>query len=138
MGETKNVVVGYDGSVSAKRALDRAAAFGRAGATVTIVTALSPGLRGKTVLGAQGEKDVRAASVTLETARSEIAAQGIDVQVVEGEGSPADVIIETATERGADLIVVGTRGSGTAGRLLLGSVSTRLVHHAPCDVLIVR
>ena len=41
-------------------------------------------------------------------------------------------------ERKADLIVVGTRGLGGAKRLVLGSVSTRLVHDAPCSVLVVR
>lgn len=134
----KSVVVGYDGSDTAKRALERAAALASPGATITVVTAVSPGLRGSTVLGSLGQEDVREARVTLDTARSELAARGVDVETVEGEGSPADVIIETARELHADLIVVGTRGSNAAKRLLLGSVSTRVVHFAPCDVLVVR
>ena len=47
------------------------------------------------------------------------------------------MIVQEAEESGADLIVVGTRGLNAAKRLVLGSVSTNVVHHAPCDVLVV-
>ena len=59
-----------------------------------------------------------------------------EARVVDGE--PRHVIAATAREWGADLIVVGARGLGAFGRLLLGSVSTAVVHHAPCPVLVVR
>ena len=52
-------------------------------------------------------------------------------------GAPDQQIIELAREWGADLIVVGSHGRGFWGRLL-GSVSTGVVHHAPCSVLVVR
>jgi nucleotide-binding universal stress UspA family protein len=53
-------------------------------------------------------------------------------------GSPARMIVEAAREWGADLIVVGSHGYGFWSRALLGSVSSSVVHHAPCSVLIVR
>ena len=53
-------------------------------------------------------------------------------------GRPADVIVDLGEEVEADLIVVGSRGLGAVGRLLVGSVSEGVVHHAPCPVLIVR
>jgi nucleotide-binding universal stress UspA family protein len=53
-------------------------------------------------------------------------------------GDPAIQLQQSADEHGADLIVVGARGHSVAHRLLLGSVSTRLVHHARRPVLIVR
>lgn len=53
-------------------------------------------------------------------------------------GSPDSRIVETAEEWHADLIVVGSHGYNRWERLLLGSVSDSVVHHAPCSVLVVR
>lgn len=53
------------------------------------------------------------------------------------EGHPADSILQTVEELNADLIVVGARGLGAVDRFLRGSVSTKVVHHSPCDVLVV-
>lgn len=53
-------------------------------------------------------------------------------------GSPESRIVEKAEELGADLIVVGSHGYNRWERLLLGSVSDSVVHHAPCSVLVVR
>ncbi len=53
-------------------------------------------------------------------------------------GSPESRIVETAEETGADLIVLGSHGYNQWERLLLGSVSDSVVHHAPCSVLVVR
>jgi nucleotide-binding universal stress UspA family protein len=54
------------------------------------------------------------------------------------DGLPVDEIGRVASERDAQLIVVGSHGWGAARRLLSGSVSTGLVHTAPCPVLVVR
>ena len=53
-------------------------------------------------------------------------------------GSPDSRIVETAETWNADLIVVGSHGYSRWERLLLGSVSDSVVHHAPCSVLVVR
>ena len=53
-------------------------------------------------------------------------------------GSPESRIVETAEEMKADLIIVGSHGYNSWERLLLGSVSDSVVHHAPCSVLVVR
>lgn len=54
------------------------------------------------------------------------------------EGAPKVLIVEEAERWGADLIVLGTRGHGPAGRFLLGSVAHAVVLHAPCSVEVVR
>jgi nucleotide-binding universal stress UspA family protein len=53
-------------------------------------------------------------------------------------GAPKQAIVEEAEEWGADLIVVGSHGYGFWERMFLGSVSSAVVHHAPCSVLVVR
>lgn len=53
-------------------------------------------------------------------------------------GSPDSRIVESAEEWGATLIVVGSHGYSRWERLLLGSVSDSVVHHAPCSVLVIR
>jgi len=59
------------------------------------------------------------------------------VRVV-GPGEPANGILKAAEELAADLIVIGTRGLGGLGRLLIGSVSRKIVHRANIPVLVVR
>lgn len=53
-------------------------------------------------------------------------------------GAPESRIVDIAEEWQADLIVVGSHGYNTWERLLLGSVSSAVVHHAPCSVLVAR
>ena len=57
--------------------------------------------------------------------------------IVKGtDGSPG--AIDVASENGADLIAVGARDSAGVRRFMLGSVSSKLAHHAPSSLLIVR
>ena len=53
-------------------------------------------------------------------------------------GSPDSRIVETAEEMHADLIIIGSHGYKRWERLLLGSVSNSVVHHAHCSVMVVR
>ncbi len=62
----------------------------------------------------------------------------IDLTIQVSMGTPEEILLETAKEWNADLIVVGSHGRGFWGRMLLGSVTDALVHHAPCSVLVVR
>jgi nucleotide-binding universal stress UspA family protein len=64
--------------------------------------------------------------------------RNVEVEAVVREGYPASVIVEEAEERGADLIVIGTRGLSGLKHLLLGSIAERVVQKAPCAVLTVK
>jgi nucleotide-binding universal stress UspA family protein len=65
-------------------------------------------------------------------------AEGVRCLTFAVDGMPVDEIGRVAGDRDAQLIVVGSHGWGAARRLLSGSVSTGLIHTAPCPVLVVR
>ena len=82
-----------------------------------------------------------AAKTVLEHTLTKLKAAPANKLEITGEviqGSPKQVIVEEAERWGADLIVMGSRGLGAWNRLLLGSVSNAVVHHAKCSVEIVR
>jgi nucleotide-binding universal stress UspA family protein len=64
--------------------------------------------------------------------------KSVELETSAREGDPAEVIIQVANEQQADLIVVGSWGLTGIQRFLLGSVSSKVSHHAPCSVMIVR
>jgi nucleotide-binding universal stress UspA family protein len=131
-------VVGYDGSDAAKRALARAAASAGERGTVVIVTT-EPQLFSA---GAAAEPLVEPGddpSQLLADARVIVAERGTvgDVVVVTRKGDPAEELLNIARSVGADRIVIGRRGKNFVARMLMGSVATRVLEHAPCDVLVV-
>ncbi|MFO0707936.1 MAG: universal stress protein [Nitrospira sp.] len=67
-----------------------------------------------------------------------LAKAGFQVQEAPKLGKPAEEILKAAKAHKADLVVTGAKGLGAIGRALLGSVSTRVVQHSPCSVLVVR
>jgi len=77
-------------------------------------------------------KDLLAAIVTIAEAA------GVSCTTVLAEGLAVEEICRIAAERDVQLVVVGSHGWGAARRLFSGSVSTGLVHSAPCPVLVVR
>ncbi len=135
------IVVGYDGSEHADRALDRAVEIGTSmGASLRVVcaTKIVAGAHPRGGVSPVDPGDAEVLDENLEKARGKLADAGVAVQMVEGHGDPADIIIADAKEHGAGLIVVGTHGKGFTKRLVAGSVSTKVAQHAECDVLIVR
>jgi nucleotide-binding universal stress UspA family protein len=63
---------------------------------------------------------------------------GFTAEAVYQLGKPAEEIMKVASKHQADLIVMGAKGLGAIARFLLGSVSTRVVQHSSCSVLVVR
>jgi len=134
----KTIIVGYDDSEPAKRALERAAELAEAFGSKIIVTSVVPvvtSAAGRSI-GTEPE-DEGAHTAQLGEARTYLAGRGIVADYIEALGHPAESIVEAAIDRGADMIIVGTREPGFAQRLLGNSVSDAVAHRAHCDVLIV-
>jgi nucleotide-binding universal stress UspA family protein len=149
--DLKTIVVGYDGTRPAERALRRAAHLARAfGATVIVADVAAPEPLQATP-GAFGfppyypasleGQGIRADEALWRRPRARIEAvfaeTGVAHEFAGIVGEPAQEIVEVAERRGADLIVVGTREPGFLDRLFGGSVSQGVARRARCDVLIV-
>jgi nucleotide-binding universal stress UspA family protein len=133
------VIVGFDGSEHAQRALERAASIVDDGGSLVVVSAARLSTLTRDIgTSAVDPIEAEAACEALEKAKALLKGRGGNIRFVESHGDPAESLVRQAEEDKADLIVVGTRGLNFAQRALLGSVSTKVVHHAPCDVLIVR
>ncbi len=78
------------------------------------------------------------ATVRLDTMAARCAALGVTATSEVVVGRPTRVIVDVATSRGIDLVVMGTHGRSGFAHLVLGSVAERIVRTAPCAVLTVR
>jgi nucleotide-binding universal stress UspA family protein len=137
----KTIVVGYDESEGAQRALARAADFAEAFDAKLIVTSVAHVLIGAAAARGLGPLDPtdppELHTEELRHAASFLRERGIEAELRTAIGDPAAEIIELAESRGADLIVVGTREAGLLERLLEPSVSGSVQRQAHCDVLVV-
>lgn len=139
--EGHTVVVGVDGSPSSSKALALAATEARwRRARLRVVAAWSfPLYAAGTYVPADAYADVPdelATAVDAQVADVLGPSPEVEVERLVAEGPAAAVILEAAKD--ADLVVVGSRGRGGFAGLLLGSVSSQVVHHAHCPVLVVR
>lgn len=135
----KTILWATDGSAAADRALPYAKALAKEGGKKLLVVhcrEIIVGRGGGYPVLADDEELVAKIREQVEAAR----ADGLQAsaKVVTGTGTAAaHVIADTAREEGADVIVVGTRGHSPVAGLLVGSVTQRLLHVAPCPVLAV-
>jgi nucleotide-binding universal stress UspA family protein len=139
----QTVVVGTDGSPNAEAAVRQAAKIAKAdGAAVHVVTAYPdiPTYGEAIASSAKRDRiDLRdVAEQVLSRTQEQLEAEGLQVETDAREGDPAKVILDVAKEQNADLIVVGARGLTGLRRFLLGSVSSKLAHHADSSLMIVR
>jgi nucleotide-binding universal stress UspA family protein len=114
----RRIIVGYDGSDASMRALDVAADLAGYGSTLAVVTVRT------------SESDDWMAA----DAREQLQGRLVEAGYHETSGEPAKQLVKKAHELRADLLVIGRRN----GSPLLGSVSSKVVRRADCDVLVVR
>ena len=140
-GRGQRIVVGVDGSESSKAALRWAITQAElTGGSVEAVTAWHyPSTYGLAPVGFDGGPDFESdAKRVLTEALAEVSglAPRVRVDPLVAEGHAAAVLLEAA--RGADLLVLGSRGHGGFTSALVGSVSLYCVLHAHCPVLVLR
>jgi nucleotide-binding universal stress UspA family protein len=135
---TGRIVVGIDGSHAAHRALEWAFdEADRRSADLTVVHAYT--IFYWAPLGAPHSWEVaieRRATFQKELAAFQVAHPDVDVELLVIEGNPAGTLVDQS--KAADLLVVGSRGSGGFGGLRIGSVSDQVVRHAVCPVVVIR
>ncbi|WDT93886.1 universal stress protein [Thermoleophilum album] len=143
----KTMVVGTDGSATAREAVRQAAELAaQLTATVHVVSAYEPVPEPRLRLERREAPDNiewainprEEVNAVLDEAASMLKERGVEVYLHPREGDAADALLDVAEEVGADLIVVGNKGMTGAKRFLLGSVPNKVSHHAPCSVLIIR
>lgn len=140
-----HVLIGVDGSSASRHAAHQGLELAKqANAKVTLVYVLeSPTvipvgpLSGFVVTAPpRSPEELQRAREELDELVKEMPQVPCEKRVV--PGAPAETLCELALQLHADVLVVGSHGHGEARRWLLGSVSDRVVHHAPCAVMVVR
>jgi nucleotide-binding universal stress UspA family protein len=129
----RRIVLAVDGSKASDRALQfilrELRPSKRQGIEVTVLHVLPP--------FAYSQAAVAGLALAHRYAKK-LAAMRYQVKIMPRPGDPAEEIVKAAKSLQADLLVAGAKGLSAVGRFLLGSVSTKLVRHSPCSILIVR
>lgn len=135
----RRIVVGYDGSEAAGRALDRAGELAKAfDCPLVVLTAAADRLfdeRGVLLPTLDDTRGRRTAEIGVERARALGVSEVVARVSVE---APDDALVSAAHEEKCDLMVVGHHSVGPLHELLLGSTAKSVVDRAPCSVLVVR
>lgn len=139
------VLIAYDGSAGAARAVTLAAKIDwPAGSMVRVVSVMAPAatplLPGSPAIASPVIDEDSRALVEAEQAAvvGRLSASDRTVDAVLLRDRPASALVDQTREFSADLLIVGSRGHGPIASLPLGSVSTEVVEHAPCPVLVAR
>jgi nucleotide-binding universal stress UspA family protein len=137
----KRILVGVDGSDPSHRAVRLATDIGaRFGSKLTLLhvippTYLPPDAYGAAVTSLEEQHRAEAERLLRETV-IRLEEPGVEIETLVLYGRPADILAEVASGD-VDLVVIGSSGKGAASRLLLGSVSGRLMHLSTKPVLVV-
>jgi nucleotide-binding universal stress UspA family protein len=137
----KKILAAVDGSIpsihAAKKALELARALG---AQLTLIYVSSPVMMPADVNFAMSaqlpQNDLVQGAALLDDVAATL--EGAEVKKLNLFGAPANVIADTAIDEGFDLVVVGNKGRGAVTRVLVGSVTDRLVHICKRPVMVVR
>lgn len=132
----EKILIAYDGTEPSKRALAAAATLGKAfGARLGVVSVV-PRRAGRFPIDPWDDDAVHADELV--EARDLLRKEGLEAELFEPVGDPAEMIERVAEKGGFDTVVVGARGLGAIGRFLQGSVSEHVATHANTTVVVAR
>lgn len=141
------ILVGVDGSECSKVAVEHVCKQPwPAGSQMLVVSAVAqPIIASAEIYATAGsaateviEEDRRFHQELVSKAEAELRKAGFPTRGKVVSGDAREAIVKTARDEGAHLIVVGSHGRTGFAKLLLGSVASYVVSHAPCNVLVVR
>lgn len=137
MAKISKILVGVDGSENALRAVDVAAVIARSlGARVTLLNVIAPSEA--TLFTGRSTRPLEEETMGDERLRAAVDSMrrgGVDHDTAVEFGHPADIIVRMAENY--DMVVVGSRGLGSIEGFLLGSVSSKVLHHVRVPALVV-
>jgi nucleotide-binding universal stress UspA family protein len=143
MEKIKKILIPTDGSDCSLRAAELGISLAKVlGAKIIVIYAIDPiildelarGLKEKEVEKELREKGKRYLNYVVGLAEKE----GLKAETILAKGEPHDQIVNCAKTKGADMIVMGTYGRRGTRRILIGSVTERVIEYTPCPVLVVR
>ncbi|MEJ2183110.1 MAG: universal stress protein [Nitrospirota bacterium] len=138
MGRYRRVLVAFDGSRSSRNALKQAIVLARAEKSWVKVATVMPSYEGDLELvGVSNIGDVLRGPAERLIGEAQALADAEEYPILTNvqRGEPYERILDVAKEENCDLIVMGRRGMHRIERMLMGSVTARVVAHAPVDVL---
>jgi hypothetical protein len=144
--EFRSIVVATDGSKASLAAASEAVGIAKRNGSDLTVLAVVPAESGMSeevdfsVVKRErlADQEMQAAEKNAKAVKDAAQVEGVRVHAFVMTGRPADTIIETAKEKNADLIVVGSHGRTGLDKLLMGSVAERVIVLSPCAVLVVK
>ena len=135
----KQILVGVDGSKESRAAAEKAAEIAAGTKAMLRLVCVVPPIEALTNVipsPRQVQEQRTAAKGIVDEVAKEL--HGAQVETEIGDGSPAEVLAAIAAQPEVDMVVIGHRGRGLFSRMLLGSVTNRLVQISPKSVLVVR
>lgn len=138
-----NVLVPVDGSDNSYRALDAALLLSeKLGSNITVLNVMEQ----VPITRIESEKLLSELLEAYKEENQEILSKcskiatekGLSIKTLLLQGNPASIILDYSKEEKFDLVIMGSRGMGKFKQLILGSVSSKIVHHSPCAILLIR
>lgn len=138
----QKIIVAYDGSIFAQKAIDKAVEFAKKEESniicIYVVEDFCP--IGLTEVDCNIIRDLQTkeANAVMSSAVEKFQTEGIKVTEIIEKGNPAEMIIDVAKREGADLIIAASHGKHGVKKFAFGSVTARLIEHSTVPVLVIK